>query len=447
MGYCATAQEKVAAADVSQDDLGVVTDEFKEKFFDALAQKAIGNHDKALALLDDCLEMQPENAAVWFEKAKNELAGLAFAKAEQSLNRAIAIAGPREWLLKALFETYDHQNEYQKGLTIMEQLSDIDDAYRSYLPELYLRLNQPDRALAVLDELDSELGGSNDRDDLRSQIMSNNRGDESDAQAITRLEKRIASDPQDDKAYISLIYLYGKTDDRQNLDRVAAQFADELPENDAVHLAIYKLRLDEGNVEEAKVSLKRILESGDLPTDTKFNVLTDFLQLAESNAQLDPVVLEAIDWFSPTGSGAKTYRSIAEYFYRKGRKDEALLFYEKAIAEQPTDLDILVSSALLAIDLEKYDLSLERSETANALYPAQPLPYLLIGVVHNATGKYKMAITTLNEGLDYIIDEISVQHDLYEQLAQAHTAVGNETDAAAFTEKAAALKQQIENEK
>ena len=59
------AQDKEAIVDeVNEDDLGNVTDEFQEHFFEALKQKGIENYENAITSLEKCLELDPENAVV-----------------------------------------------------------------------------------------------------------------------------------------------------------------------------------------------------------------------------------------------------------------------------------------------------------------------------------------------------------------------------------------------
>ncbi|MEP0479277.1 MAG: hypothetical protein ABJD23_03630, partial [Nonlabens sp.] len=75
------AQEQVPSEDVNVDDLGDVSDGFKDNFFNALSAKAIGNHDKAILFLEACEKIQPDTGVVQFEMGKNYLMSNAFAKA------------------------------------------------------------------------------------------------------------------------------------------------------------------------------------------------------------------------------------------------------------------------------------------------------------------------------------------------------------------------------
>ena len=53
-------QEIEPKQEINIDDLGNVSDEFQELFFEALKQKAITNYDKAIEALEKCIEIDPK---------------------------------------------------------------------------------------------------------------------------------------------------------------------------------------------------------------------------------------------------------------------------------------------------------------------------------------------------------------------------------------------------
>ena len=67
----AEAQQINPLKDINVDDLGNVDDAFQESFFEALKQKGIENYDRAIEALDVCIALRPEEAILYFEKAKN----------------------------------------------------------------------------------------------------------------------------------------------------------------------------------------------------------------------------------------------------------------------------------------------------------------------------------------------------------------------------------------
>jgi tetratricopeptide (TPR) repeat protein len=55
------------------DDIALVNNEFQLAYYESLKQKGIENHDRALESLGKCLELEPNNAAVFNELGRNYL--------------------------------------------------------------------------------------------------------------------------------------------------------------------------------------------------------------------------------------------------------------------------------------------------------------------------------------------------------------------------------------
>ena len=67
--------------------------------------------------------------------------------------------------------------------------------------------------------------------------------------------------------------------------------------------------------------------------------------------------------------------------------------------------------------------------------------YLLNGVANNKLKRSKKAIESLETGLDYLIDNTTMEADYYTQLSIAYELDNNITKSKAFAKKAEALKQ------
>ena len=67
------AQEIAPKEEINIDDLGDVSDEFQEYFFEALKQKAITNYDKAIEALEKCIEIDSDSDFLYLELGKNYL--------------------------------------------------------------------------------------------------------------------------------------------------------------------------------------------------------------------------------------------------------------------------------------------------------------------------------------------------------------------------------------
>ena len=79
------------------------------------------------------------------------------------------------------------------------------------------------------------------------------------------------------------------------------------------------------------------------------------------------------------------------------------------------------------------------SENGLAIFPAQPLLYLLSGVANVNVQNADAAIESLETGVDYVVDNDALEKDFFTQLEKAYTLKGNTKKAAAYAKKAASI--------
>ena len=83
---------------------------------------------------------------------------------------------------------------------------------------------------------------------------------------------------------------------------------------------------------------------------------------------------------------------------------------------------------------------LKDSEEGLSLFPAQPFLYLMNGKALNSLRKYNEAKLTLEEGLDYIIDDDSLKADIFEEMSLSHKALGDNKSASEYYQRAVELR-------
>lgn len=80
------------------------------------------------------------------------------------------------------------------------------------------------------------------------------------------------------------------------------------------------------------------------------------------------------------------------------------------------------------------------SEKAIDLFPAQPYVYLMRGKSLQIQSKNQQAVTMLESGIDFVIDNPSLEATFYETMAKAYDGLGNATKAQEYRTKAKKLK-------
>ena len=216
------------------DDLGNVTDEFQELFYEALQQKAIENYDKAIVALQKCIAIDDSESILYFELGKNYNKLINYGSAEDALKKAISIVPDNEWYLDELYESYAQQKEYSKAIKTIKQLVKYHPDYKEDLAALYVKTKNYKEALKVLDDLDQELGVTDVRDRLRNQIY-NATGQKK--QQIKNLEDRVDNNPDAEKNYLALIFRYSENNENKKAFETAKKLLEIKPESQLVTLS------------------------------------------------------------------------------------------------------------------------------------------------------------------------------------------------------------------
>ncbi len=421
-----------AQEDEPQDDLGNVTDEYQELFFEALKQKAIENYDRAVDALLKCIDIDDSKSVLYFELGKNYKHLKNFGEAEDAFKKAINKEPSNEWYLDELYDVYYQQRDYDKAIKTVKQLVKHHPDYKEDLASLYLRIKKYNQALSILDELDAEQGVSVSRDRMRNQIY-NATG--RSKERIENLEERVESNPDKEANYLALIYRYSESGEKDKAYETAKTLLEVNPESQLVHLALYKFYLDDNEADKAVKSMKVVLKSTKIAADAKFKVLTDFIRFVGNNPDYEADLMDATALFSETDNG-KTNVEIAQYYLQKGNKQQALKYYETALQYEGDNFGIIRNILLLYIEFKNYQKAADKSSEAIEKFPAQPVLYLLNGVSLNNLNKPEKAIEALNDGIDYIIDDNKMLSDFYTQLSIAYLKTNNSSKSQEFAKKA-----------
>jgi len=205
-----------------------------------------------------------------------------------------------------------------------------------------------------------------------------------------------------------------------------------------VHLALYKFYLNANDTENAIKSMKKVVVSTTIEPEAKLKVFNDFVKFVAANPEYETDLVEVTSLVDNDKS-EKTLTELAEYYLKSGDKQKALSYYQEALKQDPNSYNLMKDVLLLQVEVNYNTEAVTLSEKALDLYPAQPIFYLINGVANNKINNAKSAISSLETGLDYIIDDPKMESDFYTQLSIAYKSINNITKSNAFAKKAAAL--------
>ncbi|MBD0779666.1 hypothetical protein HPE56_17835 [Maribacter sp. ANRC-HE7] len=111
---------------------------------------------------------------------------------------------------------------------------------------------------------------------------------------------------------------------------------------------------------------------------------------------------------------------------------------EKVVVQQETRKNPIEGLKQQLADLmvkKEYPELTKLSAQAMEDFPAQPYFYYINGHALNKTSKFKEAIEVLETALDYMLDDIPLLNKIYQELADAHSALNNPSKANAYLRK------------
>lgn len=153
-GFVLWAQEDVVSTDemlVEQESIS-----FQTFFFEALAQKAIGNFDKAIYALEACHDIDKKDRAVLFELSKNYSYQLKYTEAEYYARMALELEPENIYMLRHLKEIKTKQNDYKGAIGVQNRIIALNPDEEADLVILYIKSGEIDQAVSLLRKLDED---------------------------------------------------------------------------------------------------------------------------------------------------------------------------------------------------------------------------------------------------------------------------------------------------
>lgn len=102
----------------------------------------------------------------------------------------------------------------------------------------------------------------------------------------------------------------------------------------------------------------------------------------------------------------------------------------------------ILKQILIKLNAKKQYLDLESmSNDALELFPAQPIVHLMNARALNQMKQYQKALDVLENGLDYVVDDILLEADYYEQMSLSYKGLSQNVNASKYFNMAVSLRQ------
>lgn len=403
------------------EDVALVKDDFQDSFYESLKQKGIENYDKAIIELEKCLKIQPDNATIYFELGKNYFEQKEYKKAYESFEKATKIDPKNRWFWVGMYDVCYETKEYEKAIPIVIKLIEFKKEYKEELVSLYMKTNQFDSALELINELNDQVGKLEMRDLYKAQILEDPKYHSSER--INLLEQ-IKKNPKEESNYVALIFLYNKQNQEELAQEIAKKLEIEIPNSDWAKVSLFKSYLKNNDGENAVKAMNFVLGSLKIDQKIKHRMLNEFLLFINDKPEFDSDLEKAIPYFD-TDKTVEVAKELGKFYHNKKNWEKAIRFYEIQLKKIPNDLETALLLFECYTEKGNFDVIEKKAETFIQIYPTQPEFYYYLGLAFNQKGAFKKAREVLESGLDFVVDNPQLELNFDIQLGEAFNGLGD----------------------
>lgn len=403
------------------EEIAAVDDAFENNFYDALTQKAIENYDRAIVSLQKCLDKEANNPVIYHELGKNYFALKQYAEAQNNFQKAIDLNPKERWYWNGLYDVFYETKDYNNAIRIVTKLIEFNKDFQDDLVSLYMYTNQKDKALSLLNDMEQTTNLSQTMEYYKLQLE---RTPELNKPEKNDLAAAIKKSPLVEQNYIDLIYQYSESNNEEKAFEVAKQLAENIPNSDWAHVSLVKFYFNNNDGSNATTSMFKVLESTKIDNKIKHRVFNEYLIFSSNNPEYSGNLEKAITILDEDRT-VNVSKEVAKYFLKKNKLDEAVFYFEKSIENQPEDFESFEFLMQLLVQQKQYDKVDKYANQQLELYPTQASLYFYSGIALLNLNKTKEAISKLEEGVDYVVENPNLEKEFYTQLAKSYEKSGD----------------------
>jgi tetratricopeptide (TPR) repeat protein len=424
--------QQVIYGQINPDEIALVENEVENNFYEALKQRGIENYDKAIVAIQKCIEKDNTNPVFYHELGKNHLDLKQYLEAENAFKKAIELNSNERWYLNSLYDVYYQTKDFLKSIPVVQKLISFDPNMSEDLVSLYMYTNQHDKALNLLNEMESTSVLSQSMEYYKLKIQSSNAYSKPE---IKELENLIRKKPKIEQNYIDLMMLYSTSNQEEKAFEVAKELAKEIPNSDWAHVSLFKFYLVNNELDNVKKSMFKVLKNKNIDLRIKHRILNEFLIVTVNTNEHDKDLEDAVNYFT-NDNVINVPKEIGKFFYNKKEYLKTELYLKKGLKNEPNDIESVLLLLEVESTLEKFEEVKKTATNYIDLYPTFAKLYFYAGLANYKLDKHKEAIDQLEMGLEFIVEDLPLENQFYLLLAEIYKQNNNTTKEKMYRSKA-----------
>lgn len=443
LSSCGTARQKTQVRPMTALVAQSLTSEQQRKYdyfyLEAARLKVQKDYGSAFNMLQHCLTINPNASSALYEVAQYYMFLKKVEQGQATLEKAVENEPDNFWFSQGLANLYLQQNELDKAVLLLEDMAirfsdKLDPLYN--LLEIYNRQEKYDEVIAILNKLENKMGKNEQLSMEKFRIYLQKKDNKS---AFREIESLVAEYPMDTRYQVVLGDVYmqnGKKDEAYNIYQKVLK---EEPEN---ALAMYSLATyyeQTGQKELYDQQLDTLLLNKKVPSDTKLNVMRQFVVQSEQDGKDSTQVINLFNRIMEQDpDDAQLPMLYAQYLLSKGMNQESLPVLRQVLDIDPTNTASRMMLLGEAVRKEDYKDLMGLCEAGIEANPEMLEFYFYLAIAYNQAERTDDALAICQKALKQVKDDSNkgVVSDFYAIIGDAYHTKKQHNDAYAAYDSA-----------
>jgi tetratricopeptide (TPR) repeat protein len=394
---------------------------FDYVYVEALKEKTLGNQGDALKYLEQCLKIDPNSDAAYYQMAQIVLNTGNLKSGKSLLEKAIKINEENIWYLMMMASIYFQEKNidstiiyYEKAVKYFHDREDV----KLNLGDLYTENKQFEKAKDLYNGLEKEYG-ENEKTSISTirVLMLETKYNE----ALNKIEVLLKNNP-DELLYNGLLAeIYrglGRKDDALN---VYGKMIENNPDDAKTQLSLCDFLIVEKRYDELIKILDVVLINNEIAVEDKISLMArlveikDFSEKYENRILIELMILEA---------GYKDNGIVGllrpELYINNGKIVEASKRLEEIVKLYPENYYAWEKLLMVYLQMKDYKMLMLRGEECSTKFNRSYIAKILYANGAIETGKYDIALNELSKAeilagtdTDQLSQVINMRADIY----------------------------------
>ena len=376
-------------------------------FLEAMVQRQKGNNDAAFDLLRHCIKLNPKASEAYYYLAQYYLAMKNDSVAQECYLKAAELEPDNATYLETVAQTYIGRQEFEKAITVVDQLYNQDKSREDLLEmlfELYQQTDNTEKAIETLNRIEAAEGKSERLSYTKSELYTKVGNKQA---AIAEMEALARQYPNDLNYRGMLADMLLRNDEELQALKLYKEILAEEPDNTRAQISLRSYYRVQGETEKVDSMTEQVLLNKNTTTEQRIYLMRQMVSDSERDGGDSTKVLEMFHkMLAQPQQNADIATLCAAYMdLKKMPRDSVQDMLQMVLHIAPDNAAARLQLVSYAWDRKDQDEVISLCQDARQYNPEEMAFYYYQGMAYYQKDNHEKALEAFQNGIGVINEE------------------------------------------